>query len=182
MWSVFDSLTCENTVIPESYKKTLIVEGAPVLSTIKYYFSLIQRKKAKKPKQLFRYVLDIITNQGNNETSCRYYAAAAVVQVIQDKVLLSTHLLKRYPNMPYYTKKDMIACFKWHINLDKGIIRGFELLQRVPPPFDEGKGASNEMPVEEPKTSERVIKKTQKSSSLKQKLYKCKHVHTKTLK
>jgi hypothetical protein len=40
-------------------------------------------------------------------------------------------------------------------------------LQRVPPPFDEGKGASNEMPVEKLKTSERVTKKMQKSPSFK---------------
>jgi hypothetical protein len=53
----------------------------------------------------------------------------------------------------------MIACFKRHINLDKGIVRGLELLQRVLPPFDEGKGALNKMLVEEPKTPERVIKK-----------------------
>jgi hypothetical protein len=53
----------------------------------------------------------------------------------------------------------MIACFKRHINLDEGIVRGFELLQRVSPPFDEGKDISNEMLVEELKTSKRVVKK-----------------------
>jgi hypothetical protein len=53
------------------------------------------------------------------------------------------------------------------MNLDEGIIRGFELLQRVPPLFDEGKDASNKMLVEKPKTSKRVIKKTQRSPSLK---------------
>jgi hypothetical protein len=41
IWSVFDSLTRKDTVMPESYKKALIVEGAFVFSTIKYYFSLI---------------------------------------------------------------------------------------------------------------------------------------------
>ncbi len=83
MWSVFDSLTCKDTATPESYEKALIIEGAPVLSTIKYYFSFIQRGKAKKSKQLFRYVPGITANQGDNETSCRYYAAAAAVQVIR---------------------------------------------------------------------------------------------------
>jgi hypothetical protein len=53
----------------------------------------------------------------------------------------------------------MIACFKRHINLDKSIIRGLKLLQRVPPSFDEGKSVSNEMSVEEPKTLKRVTKK-----------------------
>jgi hypothetical protein len=169
-WSVFNSLTHEDTATPESYGKALIVEGAPVLSTIKYYFNLIQRGKAKKPKQLFRYVPGITANQGDNETSCGYYAAAAAVQVIQDKVPPSTHLLKGYLNVPHYTKKDMIACFKWHMNLDEGIVQGLELSQRVPPPLDEGKGKSNEKPVEEPKTSERAIKKMRKR----------KHVHTET--
>jgi hypothetical protein len=127
MWSVFNLLTCKDTATPESYRKALIVEGAPVLSTIKYYFGLIQHRKAKKPKQLFRYVPGITANQGDNETSCGYNAAAAAVQVIQDKVPPSTYLLKGYPNMPYYTKKDMIACFKRHINLDKSIVQGLEL-------------------------------------------------------
>jgi hypothetical protein len=180
MWSVFDSLTCEDTVTSESYGKALIVEGASVFSTIKYYFSLIQRGKAKKPKQLFRYVPGITANQDDNETSCGYYAAAAAVQVIQDKVLPSTHLLKRYPNVPHYTKKDMIACFKRHINLDEGIVQGLKLSQRVPPPLDERKGKSNEKPVEEPKTPERATKKMQRSPSPKQKLQKHKHVYTKT--
>jgi hypothetical protein len=54
MWSVFNLLTCENTAMPESYKKALIVEGAPIFSTIKYYFGFIQHKKAKKLKQLFK--------------------------------------------------------------------------------------------------------------------------------
>jgi hypothetical protein len=76
----------------------------------------------------------------------------------------------------------MIACFKQHMNLDEGIVRGLKLSQRVPPPFDKGKGASNKMPVEEPKTSEKVTKKTQKSPSFKQKLHKCKHIHTETSK
>jgi hypothetical protein len=43
------------------------------------------------------------------------------VQVIQDKVPPSTHLLKGYLNVPHYIKKDMIACFKRHINLDEGM-------------------------------------------------------------
>jgi hypothetical protein len=180
MWSVFDSLTREDTVTPESYGKALIVEGAPVLSTIKYYFNLIQRGKAKKPKQLFRYVPGITANQDDNETSCGYYAAAAAVQVIQDKVPPSTHLLKGYPNMPHYTKKDMIVCFKRHMNLDEGIVQGLELSQRVPPLLDEGKGKLNEKLVEEPKTPERATKKMQRSPSPKQKLRKRKHVHTKT--
>jgi hypothetical protein len=112
MWSVFNSLTCKDITMPESYKKALIVEGALVFSTIKYYFSLIQCGKAKKSKQLFKYVLGITTNQGNNETSYKYYVAAAAVQVIQDKVLPSTHLLKRYLNVLHYTKKNIITCFK----------------------------------------------------------------------
>jgi hypothetical protein len=62
------------------------------------------------------------------------------VQVIQDKVPPSIHLLKRYLNVLHYTKKDMIAYFKWHMNLDEGIVQGFKLLQRVLPLFDEGKG------------------------------------------
>jgi hypothetical protein len=179
-WSVFDLLTCEDTVTPESYRKALIVEGAPVLSTIKYYFSLIQRGKAKKLKQLFRYMLGITANQGDNETSCRYYAAVAAVQVIQDKVPPSTHLLKGYPNVPHYTKKDMIACFKWHMNLDEGIVQGLELSQRVPPPLNKGKGELNKKPVEELKTPKRATKKMQRSPSSKQKLRKHKHVHTET--
>jgi hypothetical protein len=158
-WLVFDLMTRKDTTTPESYGKALIVEGAPVFNTIKYYFDLIQHKKAKKPKQLFKYVPDITTNQGNNKTSCGYYAAAAVVQVIQDKVPPSTYLLKGYLNVLHYTKKDMIACFKQHMNLDEGIVRGLKLLQRVLPPFDEGKGASNEMLVEKLKTSKRVTKK-----------------------
>jgi hypothetical protein len=121
MWSVFDLLTYKDIVTPESYRKALIIEDAPVFNTIKYYFGLIQRRKAKKPKQLFRYVLGSITNQGNNETSCRYYSVAAAVQVIQDKVLLSTYLLKRYSNMLHYTKKNIIAGFKQHINLEEFI-------------------------------------------------------------
>jgi hypothetical protein len=76
----------------------------------------------------------------------------------------------------------MIACFKWHMNLDKSIVRGLKLSQRVLPPFDKGKYALNKMLVEEPKTSERVTKKMQRSPSSKQKLCKCKHVHTETLK
>jgi hypothetical protein len=40
-WSVFDLLTYKDTAMPESYKKALIIEGAPVFSIIKYYFSLI---------------------------------------------------------------------------------------------------------------------------------------------
>ncbi len=176
-WSVFDSLTRKDTATPESYGKALIVEGAPVFSTIKYYFGLIQHGKAKKSKQLFRYVPGITANQGDNETSCGYYAAAAAVQ---DKVPPSTHLLKGYPNVPHYTKKDMIACFKRHINLDEGIVQGLELSQRVPPPLDEGKGKLNEKLVEEPKTPERATKKMQRSPSPKQKLRKRKHVHTET--
>ncbi len=62
--------------------------------------------------------------------------------------------------MLYYTKKDMIACFKQHMNLNKGIIKGFKLSQRVPPPFNEGKGVLNKIPVKKPKTPERVTKKT----------------------
>jgi hypothetical protein len=170
MWSVFNLLTCKDIATSESYGKALIVEGAPVLSTIKYYFSLIQRKKAKKSKQLFKYVLGITANQGDNETSCRYYVAAAAVQIIQDKVPLSIYLLKRYPNMPHYTKKDIIACFKRHMNLNEGIVQGLELSQRVLPLFDEGKGKSNEKPVEKPKTLKRATKKTQRLPSLKQKL------------
>jgi hypothetical protein len=83
IWLIFNSLTCKDTATPESYKKSLIVKDASVFSTIKYYFSLIQCKKAKKPKQLFRYVLGITTNQGDTKTSCRYYIAAAAVQVIR---------------------------------------------------------------------------------------------------
>jgi hypothetical protein len=70
-------------------------------------------------------MLSITTNQNNNKTSCGYYAAA--VQVIQDKVPPSTYLLKRYSNVPHYIKKDMIACFKQHMNLDKGIVQGLKL-------------------------------------------------------
>jgi hypothetical protein len=66
------------------------------------------------------------------------------------------------------------------MNLDEGIVQGLELSQRVPPLLDEGKGKSNEKPVEEPKTPERATKKMQRSPSPKQKLRKCKHVHTKT--
>ncbi len=160
-------MTHEDTTTPESYGKVLIVEGVPVFSTIKYYFNLIQCKKAKKSKQLFKYVPGITANQGNNETSCRYYAAAATVQVIQDKVPPSTYLLKGYPNMPHYIKKDMIACFKRHMNLDEGIVQGIKLSQRVPPLFDEGKGKLNEKLVKKPKTPERATKKTQRSPSLK---------------
>jgi hypothetical protein len=54
----------------------------------------------------------------------------------------------------------MIACFKQHINLDKSIIKGLKLLQRVLSPFDEGKDVLNKMLVEKLKTSEKVIKKT----------------------
>jgi hypothetical protein len=46
--------------MPESYGKALIVESAPIFSTIKYY--LIQRRKAKKSKQLFRYIPSITAN------------------------------------------------------------------------------------------------------------------------
>ncbi len=115
-------------------------------------------------------MLGITANQGDNETCCEYYAAATAVQVIQDKVPPSTHLLKRYLNVPHYTKKDMIACFKRHMNLDEGIVQGLKLSQRVPPPFDEGKGELNKKLVEELKTPERAIKKTQRSPSPKQKL------------
>jgi outer membrane biosynthesis protein TonB len=82
--------------------------------------------------------------------------------------------------VPHYTKKDMIACFKQHMNLDEGIVQGLKLSQRVPPPLDEGKGESNEKPVEKPKTPERATKKMQRLPSPKQKLRKRKHVHTET--
>jgi hypothetical protein len=41
IWSVFDLLTHKDTATLESYEKALIVEGAPIFSTIKYYFGLI---------------------------------------------------------------------------------------------------------------------------------------------
>jgi hypothetical protein len=43
-------LTCKDIITPECYKKALIVEGASVFSTIKYYYGPIQCEKAKKPK------------------------------------------------------------------------------------------------------------------------------------
>jgi hypothetical protein len=147
MWSVFDLLTCKDAAASESYRKTLIIEDASIFSTIKYYFSFIQYKKVKKPKQLFKYMSDITANQSDNEISCRYYAAAAAVQVIQDKVPPSTYLLKRYLNVLHYTKKDIIVCFKWYMNLNGGIIQGLELSQRVSPLFDKRKGKLNEKSV-----------------------------------
>ncbi len=66
------------------------------------------------------------------------------------------------------------------MNLDEGIVQGLKLSQRVPPPLDEGKGESNEKPVEKPKTPERATKKMQRLPSPKQKLRKRKHVHTET--
>jgi uncharacterized membrane protein YukC len=75
----------------------------------------------------------------------------------------------------------MIACFKQHINLDKGIVQGLKLLQRVSL-FNEGKGKLNKKLVKKPKTLKKSTKKTQKLSSSKQKLQKCKHIHTKTSK
>jgi hypothetical protein len=60
-------LSHKDTATPKSYKKAFIVEGTPVFSTIKYYFGLIQHKKAKKSKQLFKYIPDIITNQNNTK-------------------------------------------------------------------------------------------------------------------
>jgi hypothetical protein len=59
----------------------------------------------------------------------------------------------------HYTKKDMIACFKQHINLNEGIVQGLKLLQRVLLLLDEGKGKSNKKLVKKPKTSKRAINK-----------------------
>jgi hypothetical protein len=33
--------------------------------------------------------------------------------------------------MLHYIKKNIIACFKQHMNLNNGIIQGFKLLQRL---------------------------------------------------
>jgi hypothetical protein len=61
MWLVFDLLTYKDTAMSKSYKKMLIIKRL-LFSIIEYYFDLIQHRKAKKSKQLFRYVPSITAN------------------------------------------------------------------------------------------------------------------------
>ena len=53
VYSVYDSLIRDGEAVPQGYGQSSILRGSPLLSTIMYYFALLQGKTSLKPPQKF---------------------------------------------------------------------------------------------------------------------------------
>jgi hypothetical protein len=136
-WLVFD-LLCPDGTSDESYGKKTIVKGAPLLSTISYYFALIQKKTVKKAPQKLVFEAGTTLVQPNN-TVCGYFVAAAARAIIDVPYPFSNSVLQDedVDGVVLGTKKHMISMFKMRMQEEGGLVKGqrlsSELLPRVTP-------------------------------------------------
>jgi hypothetical protein len=91
-WLVFNSLHLNGT-FNKSYGKKIIIKNTSLLSTILYYFALIQKKTVKKAPQKFVFEAGTTFVQSNN-TDCGYFITAIARAIIDVLYLFSNSVLQ----------------------------------------------------------------------------------------